>query len=152
MAVVAVTTFTLVSCKDDEVARELKGKWEGTTGLGYQGSDGHFHEAEWTVIEFDQDVLFSSEGTGFWVDYYGDGYYEYFASEITWKVSDGGKTIDIQPTNKEAQWDYHITDFTLSKHEFAGSIYVNSNEPSSFTMRESKINLDEYKNHQGWHR
>ncbi len=148
MAIVAVTTFTLVSCKDDEVANKLDGAWQGTTGCGYE-LDGHYYAAEWTIIEFDQDVLVARNGDGFWVDYYSEGPYDYYASDISWEVRDGGKTIYIQ--TKQEGGEYTITDFSLSKDYFSGSIYIGSNEPSTFTMRKSHEDLSNYKNHQGWH-
>ncbi|MCD8211044.1 MAG: hypothetical protein LUC37_05820, partial [Prevotella sp.] len=122
----------------------------GTTGLGCE-YEGQYYAAEWTIIEFDQDVLVSSEGTGFWVDYYNDGPFEYYASEISWKVHDGGKTIYIE-TKQEGGGEYYITDFSISDNYFSGSIYINSNDPSTFNMRKSHEDLSNYKNHQGWHR
>ncbi len=151
MVAVAIMSFTLVSCKDEEVANKLDGSWSGTTGLGYE-EDGRYYQAQYTIIEFDQDALMSKSGTGFWVDVYGeDAPFEWFASEMTWDVHDDGKTIYIY-TKQAGVGTYTITDFTVSEHHFRGSIYINSETPSSFDMQKSYEKLDEYKNYQGWHR
>lgn len=114
----AMAAVTLAGCDDDnDIAYTLDGVWEGYM---YKQSiyNGRYYTSNGTTLQFDQDPYRYARGTGRWIDYYSDAPWDYFASYIQWKVSNG--TIIIY-SEKEDQY-YYISDYRLYDNYFEGYI------------------------------
>ena len=126
MAMMAMMTLSLTSCEtDEEIANTLEGTWRGDmmTIVDYKGVS--YVESE---ITFLKDPYTYSKGTGLWVDYYADGYYN--PTHIEWFVKYGTIYIHFVEDN----WDVEIRHYTLTGNHFRGEFY-NGYSTVNFDMR-----------------
>lgn len=116
MLLMAVATLSLTSCNDDEdISNTLWGVWKGNLGMYYP--DGSVdYQAAYSVLSFDKDPGRYASGTGHWIDYYDDGPYSYYATNITWSVDNG--RVTIHSLEDDEYW--FITDYSLSNDVFRG--------------------------------
>lgn len=130
---VACLSLTFVGCDEDyEVADTLWGVWEGNmyvenyyNGMSYRSS--------YSVIQFDLSPNKYDAGTGYWVDYYSNAPWDYFASHIEWVVSDG----EIKIYSYEDDSYFYIYDYSLSDHHFSGYIVSEYGEPMKFYLKKT---------------
>ena len=89
MAMMGMMAMSFTSCEtDEEIANTLEGTWRGDMTIeDYKGVS--YVESE---ITFLKDPYTYSEGTGLWVDYYADGYYN--PTHIEWYVKYGTMLTD----------------------------------------------------------
>lgn len=119
MAVIAmaVMSFTLVSCDDDDyIADTLWGVWEGDMQVRVEDYYGNVYYAYETEIAFDRDPYEYASGSGYWIDYYRNAPWGYYASHITWTVTNN--RINIYSIEDDTY--YYIYDYNLSDYYFSG--------------------------------
>ncbi len=130
---VAVMSLTLVGCDDDEyIADTLWGVWEGDMHV-WSEWNGQVYEAHESVIQFDRDPGSYATGTGYWIDYYSGAPWDYFASHITWSVSNGR----IRIYSYEDDTNYYISDYRLNDNYFTGTIDSEWGDPMDFRLRKT---------------
>ena len=114
MAMMGMMTLSFTSCEtDEEIAYTLEGTWRGDMAIeDYAGYT--YVESE---ITFLKDPYYYSEGSGLWVDYYGDGYYN--PTHIDWYVKYGTIYIHFVEDN----CDVEIRHYTLTGDRFRGEFY-----------------------------
>lgn len=133
MIMMMAMAFTFVSCDDDEyIADTLWGVWEGDMHV-WNDFDGQVYEAHRSVIQFDRDPDSYATGTGYWVDYYSNAPWDYFASHITWSVSNGR----IRIYSYEDDTNFYIYDYSLSDNYFTGTIESEWGDPMDFRLRKT---------------
>ena len=129
----ALMTFTFIGCtEDDDIADTLWGVWEGDMHV-WSEWDGEVYTAYETEIGFDRDPYTYASGTGYWVDYYSGAPWDYFASHITWTVSNG--TIRIY--SEEDNTYFYIYNYSLSDNYFTGTIESEWGDPMDFRLRKT---------------
>jgi len=117
-ALIAFMPFTLTSCNDDEaIADTLWGVWEGDM-YAYYDYQGYTYSAASSVLAFDHDPYSYASGSGYWIDYYSNAPWDYFATRITWTVVNNEIRIYSIEENKY----YYISDYSLSNGSFHGYI------------------------------
>lgn len=141
----AVVPFSFVNCDEDyEIADTLWGVWEGKMYV-YSKWNGQVYQSSYSVIQFDRAPNHYDSGTGYWVDYYSDAPWDYFASHIDWIVSDG----NIRIYSYEDDSYYYIYDYSLTDNHFKGIIDSDYGEPMEFYLRKtSSPNWGDYE--WGW--
>lgn len=111
-------SFTFVSCDDDDdIADTLWGTWEGdlyATGI----YDGYTYRAAYSTLSFDKSFYDYASGSGYWIDYYSNAPWDYYASHITWSVNNGVITI----YSIEDDTYYDIYSYSLSGNYFSGTL------------------------------
>ena len=114
MAMMGLMSLSFTSCETDEqIANTLEGTWRGDMTIeDYNGVS--YVESE---ITFLKDPYTYSEGTGLWVDYYADGYYN--PTHIEWYVKYGTIYIHFVEDN----WDVEIRHYSLNDNRFRGEFY-----------------------------
>lgn len=133
MIMMMAMAFTFVSCDDDEyIADTLWGVWEGDMHVYHEWS-GTYYEVHESVIQFDRDPDSYATGTGYWVDYFSDAPWDYFASHITWSVSNGR----IRIYSYEDDTNFYIYDYSLSDNYFRGTIESEYGDPMDFRLRKT---------------
>lgn len=96
----------------------------------YYDYGGQSYSTSNTVIAFDRDPDYYSSGTGYWIDYYSSGPYEYYATHISWNVYNG--VINIYSEDDGESW--RIYDYSLSYNTFSGYIDNGYDEPMWFNL------------------
>lgn len=141
MLLMAISTFTLTGCnEDEEISNTLWGVWRGDMGMCYPDGD-YYYNASYTVLAFDKDPDYSSSGEGYWIDYYSNGRYSYYATNIRWCVKSG--IITISSIEDDETWC--IRDYDLKNGYFTGVIYSDYSEPMSFSLtKTSSPNWNDY--------
>jgi len=118
----AMTTFTFTSCDEDEyIADTLWGVWEGDM-YAYYDYNGYRYQSSKSVLAFDHDPYSYASGSGYWIDYYSNAPYDYYASRITWTVQN--QVIKIWSIEEDK--DYYISDYSLNDGAFHG--YIDSGD------------------------
>lgn len=118
MTLIALMSFSLTSCDDDEaIADTLWGVWEGDM-YAYYDYNGYTYSASYSVLAFDRDPYSYASGSGYWVDYYSNAPWDYFATRISWTVVNG----EIRIYSIEEGKYYYISDYSLSNGSFHGYI------------------------------
>lgn len=118
MIMAAMMSFTFVSCDDDdEIADTLWGVWEGDMYVTSEWNGKEYYSS-YSVIQFDKDPYDYASGKGYWVDYYSNAPWDYYASHIEWTVNDG--TIRIYSIEDDTY--FQIYDYKLSSNWFTGYI------------------------------
>ena len=120
MAIVAMTTLTMVSCgSDDEyIAYSLEGTWRGRIVLSDDWSGLNYGYTT-TDICFLRDPYRYSSGQGYWVDYYSRASWDYVANHIEWTVRGGVIEVHFIEDNT---W-LEIRNYSLDYDYFVGTIY-----------------------------
>ena len=112
-AAIAMTTLSLTSCDDDEIARTLEGTWEGVTE-SYRSYSGHDYQSTRTLVHFSRNPYKYAAGEGYWVDYFNThpwGDWDYVANHINWDVTFECITIHFIEDNYTVEiWDYRLND------------------------------------------
>ncbi len=130
MSLLALTTMTFVSCDDDdEIADTLWGVWEGDMYVSSYW-DGQSYYSSYSEIAFDRNPNSYASGTGYWVDYYSNAPWDYYASHIRWSVDRGVITI----YSVEDGETYSIYDYSLSQNYFSGTLDNGYDNPMSFRL------------------
>lgn len=107
-----------ISCEDELTASTLEGTWEGDMYV-YSEYNGRTYYATNTQIEFLTDPLRFTSGSGYWVDYYSNAPWDYYASHIKWSVKDRVIYVYFIEDDEEVQiWDYRLDD-----DRFCGTIH-----------------------------
>ena len=134
-----LTTATLTSCEDAEIARTLEGTWSGDMRVrtGYGGRD---YYATYTEITFLRDPGRYSSGNGYWVDYYSDAPWDYVANHIDWTVDYG----DIKIYFREDNTSFTIRDYSLNDDRFSGTLWDNDNRVTFSLYHISSPNWNSY--------
>lgn len=133
MAVVALCalSLTFVGCNDDDyIADTLWGVWEGDMQV-WSEWNGHYYESHDTEIAFDRSPYEYSSGSGYWVDFYSNAPWDYYASNISWTVENGM----IKIYSYEEGVYYYIYDYSLSDSYFYGTIESDWGDPMDFRLR-----------------
>lgn len=133
MILLSVMSFTLVSCdEDEEIADTLWGTWEGNM---YVTNDwnGHTYKSSSSIIQFDKDPYDYASGTGYWIDYYSNAPWDYFASHITWSV----RNKNILIYSREDDTYFYIRNYSLSDNYFRGEIEDEYGGWQSFSLRKT---------------
>lgn len=125
MAMMGMMAMSFTSCEtDEEIAKTLEGTWRGDMTIeDYRGMS--YVESE---ITFLKDPYTYSEGTGLWVDYYTDGYYN--PTHIEWSVKYG--TIYIYFVEDDCEVE--IRHYSLTDNHFRGEFY-DYNKTVNFDLR-----------------
>lgn len=141
MAMMGMMAMSFTSCEtDEEIAYTLEGTWRGDMTIedwaGYTYVD--------SEITFLKDPYYYSEGTGLWVDYYNDGYYN--PTHIEWYVKFGTIYVHFVEDN----CDVEIRHYTLTGDRFCGEFYdgynaVNFNLRYASRRYESDYNWRSYR-------
>lgn len=141
MLLMAMATLTFTSCDDDEeISNTLWGVWKGNMGVYYDYGD-YEYDASYSVIAFDKDPSYYASGTGYWIDYYTTGRYDYYASHIQWTVRNG--IISIYSEEDGDTW--YISDYRLTYDTFSGILDNGYSEPMSFSLyKTSAPNWNDY--------
>lgn len=147
MLLIAMATVTLTSCtEDEEIANTLWGIWKGDMGM-YYDYGGNEYDASYTVLAFDKDPYTYSSGSGYWIDYYSNGSYSYYATNISWSVYNG--VIQIYSVEDGENW--YISEYSLNYDRFSGILQSDYSEPMSFNLyKTSAPNWSDY-DWNGWH-
>ena len=125
--------FTFASCnEDDYIADTLWGVWQGDMHVWSEWS-GHYYESHDTEIAFDRSPYEYSSGNGYWVDFYSNAPWDYYASNISWTVDAGTITI----YSYEEGVYYYIYDYFLSGNDFRGTIESDWGDPMDFRLRKT---------------
>lgn len=134
MAMMAMMSFTLSSCdEDEEIADTLWGTWEGEMYVVNEWN-GHTYQSSYSVIQFDKDPYnYASSGTGYWVDYFSDAPWDYFASHIEWVV----RNERIQIYSYEDDTYFEIRNYSLSDNYFRGELEDEYGGWQSFSLRKT---------------
>jgi len=141
LLLMAITAFTFTSCNDDEeIADTLWGVWSGEMGI-YYDFDGRSYQTSNTVIAFDRDPGYYSSGSGYWIDYFTNAPYDYYATHIQWSVYNG--IINIYSEEDGESW--RIYDYNLSYNTFSGCLDNGYDQPMWFSLyKTSAPNWDSY--------
>ncbi len=119
-AAMAISTLSLTSCDDRDIALTLEGTWEGVTE-SYRTYDGRNYQSTRTIVHFIKDPYLYSSGEGYWVDYFNNhpwGPRDYVANHISWDVI----LKDIKIYFKEDNYEIRILNYRLSDGYFEGTI------------------------------
>ena len=130
MLMMAMATFSFVSCSEDEYeAYTLEGAWEGNMGVYYNG-----YRSVRSIIYFDRDPYRYASGTGYQVDYFNQSSWSYrnsyLANHIRWNVRDGIISIHYLEDDIFAT----IRDYHLNSGYFEGYIDYEDGTSSSFHL------------------
>lgn len=88
MLLIAMMALSLTSCdKDDMISYSLEGTWRGDMKQR-STFNGKTYNVSYTELFFETDVFRTATGHGKWIDFYSGAPYDYFASNIKWKVRD----------------------------------------------------------------
>lgn len=127
----ALGTMTLTSCDEDMViGMNLEGTWSGNMHISSQWND-FYYQALYSEIEFVTDPYSSTSGYGYWVDYYSNAPWDYYASHIEWTVINGMIRVYFVEDN----YIINIYDYAISRNRFEGVIYTDKGEAVSFSLR-----------------
>ena len=96
----AVTTLSLTSCDDDEIARKLDGVWEGQVSLG------RWNSYQYVDIQFSRQGY--ADGYGVEYDYQSNGSYE--ECPFTFDVNNHTIFMTYDDGTKVAIRNYDLTD------------------------------------------
>jgi len=134
MIMLAMVPFTLTSCDEDDdiIADVLWGTWEGNMYVTNEWN-GHTYHSSRSIIQFDKDPYDYASGTGYWIDYYSNAPWDYFASHITWSVRD--ENILIYSREDDAY--FYIHNYSLSENYFQGEIEDEFGGWQSFRLRKT---------------
>ena len=128
-----LTPLAFVGCDDDyEIADTLWGVWEGDMYVQSEWG-GETYYSSYSVIQFDKAPMHDDSGTGYWVDYYSNAPWDYFASHIEWQVRDGRIAI----YSYEDDVYYYIYDYSLTDGHFSGIIENAYGDPMEFYLRKT---------------
>ena len=128
-----LTPLAFVGCDDDyEIADTLWGVWEGDMYVQSEWG-GETYYSSYSVIQFDKAPTHDDSGTGYWVDYYSNAPWDYFASHIEWQVRDGRIAI----YSYEDDVYYYIYDYSLTDSHFSGVIENAYGDPMEFYLRKT---------------
>lgn len=140
MALMAVLSLTFTSCDEDAyIADTLEGTWKGNMYVSSQ-FNGRTYDATYTELSFVTDPFRFSSGTGYWVDFYSGGPYDYVANHIRWTVSKGIIYVHFI----EEGTDIQIMDYYLDNGYFSGTIYDGHNRVRFRMGHTSSPNWDYY--------
>lgn len=141
----AMASLTLTSCDDDEgIANTLWGVWEGQMA-SYYSHGGTSYSVTYSVISFDKDPYYSASGTGYWIDYFDNSGYQYYATHIEWVVRN--RNIYIESIEDGDEWV--IYDYELYDDRFTGHINNDSGSQMSFSLYKTSA-PDLYDYEWGW--
>ncbi|MDO4160130.1 MAG: hepatitis A virus cellular receptor 1 [Prevotellaceae bacterium] len=144
LAMFAVT-FTFTSCDDDDdIADTLWGVWEGDMYVESEW-DGYTYQASSSVLAFDKDPYEYASGTGYWIDYYSNAPWDYYASNISWTVRNGEIVIY---SIEEGQY-YYISQYSLSNNYFTG--YISDGYNSALYFELVKTSAPYWNGDSGYH-
>lgn len=131
--VMALATLSLSSCDDDEViADTLWGVWRGDMYVT-DYYNGQSYRSSYSIIEFDKDEYSYASGTGYWVDYFSNAPWDYYASPIEWTVNNG--TLFIYSTYDDTY--FTVYNYRLSDNYFTGEIESEDGTLQEFSMRKT---------------
>ncbi|CCY82821.1 putative uncharacterized protein [Prevotella sp. CAG:1185] len=129
----AVMSLTFVSCDDDSyIADSLWGVWEGDMYVTSQWN-GQTYYSSYSVLAFDKDPYEYASGSGYWIDYYSNAPWDYFASHIRWQVNN--RNIEIYSIEDDTY--FTIYDYSLSRSWFSGTIIGEYGDPMQFSLRKT---------------
>ena len=118
IAMMGMMAMSFISCEtDEEIAYTLEGTWVGDMTI----EDWAGYSYVQSEITFLKDPYTYSEGTGLWVDYYSDGYYN--PTHINWTVRYGTIYIHFVEDN----WDVEIRHYALTGNHFRGEFFDGDN-------------------------
>ncbi len=145
IVMMALLSLPLTSCDDDDyIARTLEGTWEGDMYVTTYYNN-YYYDASYSEVCFLRDPYRYSSGTGYWVDYYDQGYwggYNYIANHIEWSVDFG--TIHIRFVEDGDYVD--IYDYALDDAYFTGYINSGNGNRLKFNLRHvSSPNWNNYR-------
>ena len=125
MMVLAAGLLSLSSCQDNEIARTLQGAWRGDI-IASRTWCGIEYQCSYTELYFAKDPGSYSSGTGYWYEEYSGAPWDYFASNMTWTVTNGVIYIHLSDSNE----DYRISNYRLTDNQFSGRFYSEGIERS----------------------
>lgn len=133
VVLMVMATATLTSCNDDEViADTLWGVWRGDMYVT-DYYNGQSYRSAYSIIEFDKDEYSYASGTGYWVDYFSNAPWDYYASPIEWQVNNG--EVLIYSTYDDTY--FTIYNYKLSDNYFTGEILSENNTLQEFSLRKT---------------
>ena len=141
IAMMGMMAMSFTSCEtDEEIAYTLEGTWRGDMTI--EDWDGYSYV--YSEITFLKDPYTYSEGTGLWVDYYDDGYYN--PTHIEWYVRYGTIYVHFVEDNCNVE----IRHYSLTGNHFCGEFYdgynsVNFNLYYASRRYESDYNWRSYR-------
>lgn len=147
MLLTALTSLSLSSCDDGNIADTLEGTWKGNMYVS-SSYNNQVYDATYSEICFSEDPYAYANGTGYWVDYYDNSSWgtDYVANHITWEVKN--KIIYIHFVEEDT--NISIGDYSLNDNYFKGRIYYGS-EKVDFTLQHtSSPNWNNYTYNQSW--
>ena len=95
----------------------LEGTWGGNMSVSTYYRERTYYATK-TEVTFTGDPLFSSSGSGYWVDYYSGAPWDYVANHITWRVYNGNITINFREDGSMIV----LSDYRLNDSHFTGYI------------------------------
>lgn len=129
MAFIALMSLTLTSCDEDaDIAHTLDGTWKGYMDIGLRWDD-RYYASTTSEITFDADGLYTTHGTGYWIDRYSDAPWDYVANHIEWSVSNSVIRIHFIEEDSYAT----IRDYSLDDGYFYGTL-VSGNSSADFKL------------------
>jgi hypothetical protein len=129
--ILAIGTMSLTSCDEDEsIGLTLDGSWAGDL-YAYATYGGYTYYANYSEVEFITDPFSYASGTGYWVDYYSNAPWDYYASHIRWNVVNGRIRIYFV----EDDYIVDIYDYVISDYYFSGNIEGEDGKWLSFRLR-----------------
>lgn len=140
-ALFGMTAMTLTSCDEDVfTSNTLEGTWEGKMYITSYYNN-HSYTATYSQIEFTTDPYRFTAGYGYWVDYYSNAPWDYYASHIKWNVKNGAINIYFMEDDDLIT----IYDYRLTNRYFSGYIYDNYGQEIQFKLTHtSSPNWDSY--------
>lgn len=129
--ILAIGTLSLTSCDEDQsIALTLDGSWAGDLYVNTTYS-GYTYYANYSEVEFIADPFNYASGTGYWIDYYSNAPWDYYASHIRWNVTGGRIRIYFI----EDDYIIDIYDYVISDYYFSGNIEGEDGKWLSFRLR-----------------
>lgn len=129
--VLALGALTLTSCNQDQmIGMTLDGSWSGNMYI-QTSWDGYTYQTTYSEIEFNTDPYSYASGYGYWVDYYSDAPWDYYASHIKWTVVNGMIRVYFMEDN----YTMNIYDYSISNNRFEGVIYDDYGKAIQFSLR-----------------
>lgn len=127
VALMTIVCLSFTSCdKDSDIAYTLDGTWKGDMYIWYGE-----YESSYSIIDFDQEGLYS--GTGSWTDFYDHywGSYNYRPTRrFSWTVNNGNIYIKFYDGSSPIT----IYDYSISNNYFRGTMDAANGNRVSFSL------------------
>lgn len=135
----------LTSCDEDvEIGMSLEGTWEGNMYMSYS-YNGRTFAATRSMIDFCADPFRSTSGTGYWIDFFNDPRYPYYANHFNWHVNN--RVIYIEFWRE--RYTIEIHDFRIRNGHFVGWFRDSERVDKEFDLyKTSAPNWNDY--NYGW--